>query len=205
MILRSPREIDARLAALALCLGSTLAIAAPGRVMRVERTGGGGGAPPRLCEIRGGSGTCLGDEPKVGQVVVVLDAERVAATQEVVEVTPLVARCPVLWSVKTRALRGAPPERDGVGVIDAGLNLARAHVVDNDRVTARPGGQPGEEVWRAVDRDGDGTPDILITRYVCDAAGQVVAGGSAYCIDVWTRMGPRMTRTTQLNFAQCNF
>jgi hypothetical protein len=192
-----------RLVAVALCVGST-AIAAPGRVMRVERTGGGGGAPPRLCEIRGSGGTCLGDEPRVGQIVAVLDTERVAATQEVVEVTAMVARCPVLWSVKTRPLRGAPPEREGVGVIDAGLNLARAHVIEADRVTARPG-QPGEEVWRAVDRDGDGAPDILITRYVCDAAGQLVAGGSAYCIDVWSRMGARMTRTTQLNFAQCNF
>ncbi|HMG52855.1 MAG TPA: hypothetical protein VK601_05230, partial [Kofleriaceae bacterium] len=67
-----------------------------------------------------------------------------------------------------------------------------------------PSGMPGEEVWRAIDRDGDGSADILITRYNCDTSGRVATGGSTYCIDVWSRVGARMVRTTQLNFAQCN-
>ena len=193
-----------RLAALVLVIGTVSARAAPsGRVVRVERAGGSGGAAPRLCEIRGDSGTCVGDEPKLGQTVVVLDDRHVVAELQVVEATPFVASCPNLWAVKTRAARGTAEDVEGIGVIDAGLNPNRAHVLDKDRLPASPSRQPGDEVWRAVDRDGDGTADILITRYSCDAAGKPHPGGSTYCIDVWARIGSRMVKTTQLNFAAC--
>ncbi len=193
-----------RLAALVFVIGMVPAQAAPsGRVVRVERAGGSGGAAPRLCEIRGETGTCVGDEPKAGQTVVVLDDRHVVAELQVVEATPFVASCPNLWTVKTRAARGTADDVEGIGVIDAGLNPNRAHVLDKDHLPASPSRQPGDEVWRAVDRDGDGIADILITRYGCDPAGKPLAGGSTYCIDVWARVGSRMVKTTQLNFAQC--
>jgi len=191
------------LAGLVFVLGTATALAAPGRVVRVERTSHAGGGAPRLCEIRGDTGTCIGDEPRPGQTVVVLDERRVIGEVQIVEATPFVASCPKLWTVKTRALRSGD-DHDGIGVIDGGVDPIRAHIVDKDRAPSSPSGQPGEDVWRAVDRDGDGNADILITRYSCDAAGQLVAGGSTFCIDVWTRIGRRMTKTTQLNFSQCN-
>ena len=194
-----------RLAALAVWLGAATALAGPsGRVVRVERAGGGG-ASPRLCEIRGDTGTCLGDEPHAGQAVIVLDDHHVVAEVQILEASPLVASCPTLWTVKTRTVHGPPAEHEGMGVIDPGVNLSRARVIDRERVPGSPSGQPGEEVWRAVDRDGDGAADIVVTRYSCDASGKVLSSGSAYCIDVWTRLGARMVRTTQLNFGQCNF
>jgi hypothetical protein len=194
-----------RLAALVFVLGAAPASAAPsGRVVRIERAGRGATDAPRLCEIRGDSGTCVGDEPKAGQTVTVLDERHVIAEVQIVEATPFVASCPSLWSVKTRALRGTMTEGDGIGVIDPAVNPTRARVIDKDRAPGSPSGQPGEEVWRAVDRDGDGTADILITRYSCDASSKPLAGGSTYCIDVWARMGTRMGKTTQLNFSQCS-
>jgi hypothetical protein len=70
-------------------------------------------------------------------------------------------------------------------------------------VPPSPSGSADDEVWRAVDRDGDGAADILLTRYSCDAAGRPSTGGT-YCIDVWARTGARMMRTAQINFALCN-
>jgi hypothetical protein len=94
-----------------------------------------------------------------------------------------------------------------VGVIDPAVDINRAHMLDRSHLPPSPSGFSEEEVWRAVDRDGDGTADVLLTRYGCDAAGRPATGGprgSTYCIDVWARTGARMTRTAQLNFAHCN-
>jgi hypothetical protein len=195
-----------RLTGLAIVLCSASAVAGPGRVVRIERVGGGTHVAPRLCEIRGDNGTCVGDEPRVGQTLFVLDERHVTAEAEIIEAANVVTSCPNLWTVKTRAVHGVAVAAmsDGIGVIDPAINPARARVLDKNHLPASPSGVAGEEVWRAIDRDGDGTADILITRYNCDATGKQMAGGSTYCIDVWARIGPRMTRTTQLNFAQCN-
>jgi len=201
-------EVVRRLTGLVIVLWSATSAAGPnGRVIRIERPGGATNVAPRLCDIRGDSGTCVGDEPRAGQTVVVLDERRVLAEVQIVEATSAVAACPNLWTVKTRGMRGTATDSNGnsgIGVIDPAINPSRAHVLDRSHMPASPGGLPGEEVWRAIDRDGDGTADIMITRYNCDASGKPLTGGSTYCIDVWARIGPRIVRTTQLNFAQCN-
>ena len=195
-----------RLTVLALVVWSAAAGAAPsGRVIRIERAGGPSTVAPRLCEIRGDSGTCVGDEPRVGQTVVVLDERRVLAEVQVTEVASVVAACPNLWTVKTRPVRGGDGSgAGGIGVIDPALNPSRAHVLDRSHMPPTPGSMPNEEVWRAIDRDGDNTADIMITRYSCDTSSKPQNSGSIYCIDVWARIGTRLVRTTQLNFAQCN-
>ncbi len=201
-----------RLAASVFLIGATIAVtmaaaamAGPqgprGRVVRVERSPGGGVAP-RLCEIRDGGGTCVGDEPRPGQTVAVFDDRRVVAEVQIVSATPFVAGCPGLWTVQVRTLQSSATT-SGFGVIDPVLHPGRAQVLDRDRRPAGPSGQPGEDVWHAVDRDGDGTADILITRYSCDPAGQIT-GGSSMCIDIWSRADHRLVRTSQLNFSQCN-
>jgi hypothetical protein len=193
-----------RLTCVVFVIWSAIAVAGPsGRVIRVERTGGSNVAP-RLCEVRGDTGTCVGDEPKPGQAVVFLDDHRVVAEVQIVEAVSAAASCPTLWTVKTRAVHGNLTDSDGIGVIDPSLNPGRAHALERGRLPASPSGLPGEEVWRAIDRDGDGTADILFTRYSCDASGKPVTGGGAYCIDIWARIRAKMIRTTQLNFAQCN-
>ncbi len=192
-----------RLTGFALVIWSATAVAGPsGRVIRIERTDAGSNVAPRLCEIRGAAGTCVGDEPRVGQTVVVLDERRVLAEVQIIEATSVSASCTNLWTVKTRGVRGAD-EAEGIGVIDPSLKPGRARVLDRSHLPPSPSRMPGD-VWRAIDRDGDGTADILVTRYNCDASGQQVTGGTTYCIDVWARFGTRMLRSTQLNFAQCN-
>lgn len=194
----------ARWIGIAVVLSSAAALAGPsGRVVRVERSGSSRIAP-RLCDIHGDTGNCVGDEPHAGQTVVILDERRVIAEVQIVEATSFSPGCPALWSVKTRALRGAVSDGDGIGLIDAGLDLARAHLIDRSRTPPSPSGSPDDEVWRAIDRDGDGAADIVITRYTCDPAGRPVLGGVTNCVDLWARTGARMTRTTQLNFSLCS-
>jgi hypothetical protein len=189
------------LAALGL---SPAALAGPsGRVVRVERSGGSP-IPPRLCEIHGDAGNCVGDEPHAGQTVAVLDEHRVVAQVQILEATSFSRSCPMLWTVKTQLLRGAVPDSDGIGVIDPSLDLGRAHLINRSQLPSSPSGMPDDQVWRAIDRDGDGAADILITRYGCDASGRPISSGNPLCIDLWARTGARMTRTTQLNLALCN-
>jgi hypothetical protein len=193
-----------RLIGVALVLWSAAVFAGPsGRVVRVERSGGFHVAP-RLCEIRGDTGNCLGEQPVSGQTVVVLDEHRVLAEVQIVEATSLSASCPTLWAVKTRLVRGAPGDSDGVGVIDPSLDLGRAHLIDRGHLPPSPSGFADDEVWRAIDRDGDGAADILLTRFGCDAQGRPSPGGNTFCIDIWARTGTRMMRTAELNFGHCN-
>jgi hypothetical protein len=186
-------------------LRSATAVAGPsGRVLRVERTGGNSDVAPRLCEVRGNAGMCVGEEPKPGQPVIVLDERHVVAELQIVDATSVAASCANLWAVKTRAIRGVAGDGDETAVIDPAINPNRARVLDKNHLPASPSRLSDEEVWRAIDRDGDGTADIVITRYSCDTAGKPVAGGLTSCVDIWARIGARMTRTTQLNFARCN-
>jgi hypothetical protein len=203
--------------ALALVLASGTAAANPvapphappappppsGRVVRVERSGISRIAP-RLCDIHGELGNCVGDEPRPGQIVVVLDEHHVVAEVQILEAASFSASCAMLWTVKTRTLRGSTLEGDGIGVIDPGLDPNRAHLIERAHLPSSPSGSPDDEVWRAIDRDGDGAADILITRYNCDASGRSTSTSVTSCLDLWSRTGARMTRTTQLNFALCN-
>jgi hypothetical protein len=188
--------------AVAQVLGSATAVAAPsGRVVRVERSGASRIAP-QLCEIHGDTGTCVGGEPRPGQSVVVLDERRVLAELTVVEVSSF-SSCAIMWTVTVRPLRGAAGDADGLGVIAAGLDPARAHLIERSRALSSPSGAPGDEVWRAIDGDGDGDADILITRYHCDGLGRPATPAVARCVDLWARTGARMTRTAQLNLSSC--
>lgn len=196
-------RIGAVLVAGSLALGVHAAAEPSGRVVRVERSGSSR-IPPRLCEVHADTGNCVGEQPRAGQIIAVLDEHRVAAEVQILEATRFSPSCPMLWTVKTRLLRGAPAESDGIGVIDPGLDLARAHLINRTQLPSSPSGMPDDEVWRAIDRDGDGAADILITRYGCDSAGRPASAGSTFCVDLWARTGARMTRTTQLNFALCN-
>jgi hypothetical protein len=197
-----------RLARLVI-VGSAVASAAPsGRVIRVDRTGGPASAPPRVCQVRADGGTCIGEEPHPGQTVLVLDEHRVVAEVQVIEAKPTLTSCENLWTIKLRAVRGALADGDKIGVIDDAVNPTRARVLDKAHQVS-PSGQPGDEVWHALDRDGDGTADLVITRYGCDTSGRPVPGATTYCLDIWARgTGThdtgKLVRTTQLNFATCN-
>jgi hypothetical protein len=149
------------------------------------------------------SGACLGDAPTAGQIAYVLDGRHAVAELEIIDASPFATGCASVWSVKARFRRGATSDGEALAVIDASLDPGRAHVLNGEPLAARLG-VPVEEVWRAIDRDGDDVADILLTRFACDASGKPVTGVATVCLDVWARVAGRMTRTTRLNFARCN-
>lgn len=188
---------------LVLVLWSITAIAGPrGRVIRVERTSGGRAVAPRFCVLHAEGGMCLGEQPAPGQTVRMLDEQHVVAEVQIVETTSSLAGCPNLWMVKTREVNSAPLDSDGLGVIDPNLDPNRAHALDKAHMPESPSGLSGDDVWQAIDSDGDGSADIVVTRYGCDSAGKPATRANTYCIDVWARIGSRMTRTT--HFSQCS-
>ena len=190
----------------------TLAAAAPaapavsepshGRVIRVER-GFDAAVPPRLCELRKGpAGVCVGEQPRPGQQIILVGEQGVLGDAVVTDATSMGDGCAHLWTVQIEA-HTTLPDTGVLGVIDRGLDPQAARMLDHDHFPAPPSGNPAEEIWRAVDRDGDGTADVLFTHYPCDAASNITSGARGFCIDVWARLHGKLTRTTQVNFAQC--
>jgi hypothetical protein len=73
----------------------------------------------------------------------------------------------------------------------------------------RPSGREAEQVWMAVDRDGDGDADLAVTAFECSAevrdlpiapAGQRL---STYCIDYWMREVVEWSRVERYVFFNC--
>ena len=180
------------------------AVAGPsGRVIRVERTSEGATFVPEMCLLRGDDGLCVGGKPELGRIAFVFDAQRVLAEVEVIEATAT-PTCGQLWNIRVRLRRGALTDVEAIAVIDPRVVPARARVIDTERTTASIPSGIEDEVWRAIDRDGDDAADILLTRYTCDASGRRATGVTSYCMDVWARIGAKVVRTSQLNFANCN-
>ena len=73
----------------------------------------------------------------------------------------------------------------------------------------RPSGREVEQVWMAVDRDGDGDADLAVTAFECSAevrdlpiapSGQRV---SPYCLDYWLRDEIEWTKAERYVFFNC--
>lgn len=186
---------------------SAVATAAPnGRVIRVDRGGGPASPPPRICQVHAGEGKCVGAEPRGGQTMLVLDHHQRVAEVQVTDAKRAVPGCENLWNVQVRMVRGRLSDGEKLGVIDDLVNPIRVRLLDPSHLVS-PSGESGDEVWNAIDRDGDGTADVMVTRFRCDADGRPVTDPANYCLDIWTRdpaaRGAKLVRTTQLNFATC--
>lgn len=195
--------------ALLLVLVPIAATAAPrtrGKVVRVERARGGK-VPPKVCDIRSDRwGTCLGSQPEVGDVVTILDEGGIIASARIIEVAPYTSNsntqpCETVWNVRTEVVRGdlASMTMRTIGLVDRELHPDRAHMITRDRFPPPPSGRDEDAVVVAVDRDGDRTADLVITQSQCEGS----PGGP--CIDQWSRVGGKMIRVAQTNFASCNF
>ncbi|MDX2087382.1 MAG: hypothetical protein SFX73_06015 [Kofleriaceae bacterium] len=185
----------------------TLATAAPrtrGKVVRVERARGGTGVP-KICEIRTDrGGTCFGSAPAIGDVVSVIDESGVIAEARISRVSAYSARtampCEVIWEISTELLRGnlATMNTQSVGLVDNAVHPTRARMLARENFPPSPTGRAEDVVARAIDRDGDRQPDLIITQSQCD---DLSAG--AGCIDQWVRAGGKLTRVQQITFASC--
>src|SRR5512138_1156524 len=95
-----------------LLVGASLALtatAAPrGKVVRVERVRSCPPSTPVICfQVQSdGSGMCVGPQPKVGDVVVLVDETAVIAEIRVDGTSKPMSNCEVVWQVTGTVLKG---------------------------------------------------------------------------------------------------
>jgi len=192
----------------AFALSAAAAPRAKGKVVRVERQRGTA-VTPRVCDVRADkAGTCLGPEPQIGEVIIVLDENGVIAEARITEAVAFSTggsnACQSLWNIKTEVVRGdltTIPLRT-IGVVDPEVHPRKGRMLPKEQFPPPPSGRSDEQVVVAVDRDGDRTADIVLTQNSCDGS-SAVQGGS--CIDEWARVNGRLIKVQQTNFATCGF
>ena len=169
-----------------------------GKVVRVERTRLGGGAP-RLCgnPRTDGGATCWGLPPEVGDVATVLDDAGPRGTVRISQVKGTLDPC---GNVSSWEVSGQLQSGDLMT-----LNTAAAAFVIDWKTTTRskamniygnppvavPGQHPNEMLLGAVDDDADGSADLMLTWFYCDATGTSAPYGQGghYCVVHYARDG----------------
>jgi len=182
-----------------------IADARPGKVVRIERTAEVLVAP-QVCMLRSPTELeCVGQGPVPGDMVVVLDQQRPIAQLRVDTVRQHSLRCANVWQVGVIQLRGDAARGQGrsLGIIGR-IDQGRAHVLPAARPIRSTSGR-AEQILFGVDCDGDGKPDLIITRYPCDASGNPAVPARAVdeCDDIWVDDGHSVQRTEQVMESAC--
>jgi hypothetical protein len=194
-------------AAIALCAVVPSSFGAPrpkGKVVRVERRRASN-VTPRICDVQADrSGNCFGEQPKLGDLITLLDDSGVIGEARIIEVQPfaLAGRgskgCDGLWSVRTELLRGDLSNIGRtMGVVDPAMHPRLGKLVPKEQLQP-PSGRSDESPAIGFDRDGDRTPDIILSQSTCDGQGSM-------CIEEWLRVNGKMERVHQVNFQTCGF
>jgi hypothetical protein len=165
-----------------------------GRVVRVERGHGGLHRTPRICQIQAaeGRGTCWGKPPVIGEIASVVDQTGgVLGELRVTAVNAGLDRCGKQQNWDYAFVRESGQlEKAQLGysfsVFDVEVAPGRTRALTDPSRVASPSGKTGEQVWSALDRDGDGSVDFLVTAYPCDKMGDLATGAAAgLCLDYW--------------------
>jgi hypothetical protein len=189
-----------RAAGLLLVGAATAAAAAPrGRVVRVER--GTAAAVPRLCAMAAirDQNLCFG-RPREGERVAIIDlSEKRVRGEFVIESVEDSAELAQLrmcvdtgvQTVKGSYRGGAEGGEHVVGLRGARLDPRTARVLSD---VAPPSGRAEESVEVAIDADGNGRADLILTEYGCDATGAPASGTGARCFDTYLEQRGVMRR-----------
>ena len=100
----------------------------------------------------------------------------------------------------TGSITAAQRGRTLVGLRGGRLNPRRARVLAG---ASAPSGRADEAVELAVDADGNGRPDLIVTQYTCDAGGAPSSGAQARCIDTYMEQSGGMRRVLQEIIGPC--
>ncbi len=199
MLTGMPRLFRARAVLVGICLPAIALAEAPrGKVVRVERERSFPVVTPVLCvQMQAdGTGLCIGPQPKAGETVVLVDENAVHAEVKIDGATKAMPTCDSVWSVTGTVLRGdvnAGRRNKMIGLIDANIDRNKARRVPESKVT-KPA--PDSRVEIGIDRDGDGTPDVLAAEATCPGVG-------GECIEFWTRRPKGLERVWSANLRIC--
>ncbi len=162
-----------------------------GKVVRVERVGKGRALLPRFCQVTSGAeaGQCFGLPPRVGEVGVVVNRERVLGEVRVEAVESANGACPdnpTLWQYQASARAGgvAQGSGDAWAVFDGEVGPSSRMLEGDDQGLP---GQNGQRPFIALDRDGDGRAELaLVVEECADQAGPS-GTGQAFCLTYFAR------------------
>lgn len=191
-----------RFAAVLVVVGGILpspADGAPqGKVVRVERARTFPLVIPVLCvQMQSdGSGLCIGPQPKPGDSVVLVDEHQVIAEIKIDGSVKAMPNCDSIWNVTGTVLRGdvaAGRRNKIIGLIDGNVDRRQAKRIE-ERKVVKPA--PDSRVEIGIDRDGDGTADVLAAEATCPGVG-------GECIEFWTRRAKGLERVWSANLRIC--
>jgi hypothetical protein len=198
----------------ALVVGALVAGAMPlaaeaaprGRVVRVERDTLG--PVPRRCSMAPGLGElrCYG-EPRKGERIAVIDLSAGTVRGELVIESvsaelPAFSMCvnPGVHTVKAAYASGGDAGGDLLGLRGAKLDRRTARVMKD---VPAPSGRAGDAVEVAVDTDGNGRADLVLTRYACDQDGRPSQDDAGDCFDTYMGRDGGLRRVHQDIFRVC--
>lgn len=170
-----------------------------GKVVRIERERTVPLVTPVLCiQIQSdGSGLCIGPQPKAGESMVLVDESQVVAEIKVDGSTKTMPTCDAVWNITGTVVRGdvtSSRRNKSFGLIDANVSRTAARIVPQNKIT-KPA--PDTRVEIGIDRDGDGSADVLVAEAACPGTG----GGD--CIEFWTRRNKGLERVWSANLRIC--
>jgi len=205
---RTDRRVGLAGLLLAAALGSAGA-APPGRVVRVERAAIL--SVPRVCVLLGGRGqsTCFG-QPTVGERIAFIDmVDRTVRGELVIESVGPPTELESLGlcvSSGAHGVRGTSAARldeshQVVGLRGARLNPRISRVLTD---ALPPSGRGEESVELAIDSDGNGRADLVLTQYSCDATGAMSASGESRCLDTYVEQRGTLRRVQQDILRNCH-
>lgn len=167
-----------------------------GKVIRVERERTLPSVTPILCvQIQpDGTGLCIGPQPKTSESVILVDETQVIAEIKVDSVTKAQPNCDSVWNITGSVVRGdiSQGNRKAIGLIDSNTSTTAARVVPKKKL---PKLAQTDRVELGIDRDGDGTPDVI-------AAGSSCPGGGE-CIEFWARRAKGLEKVWSTNLQSC--
>jgi hypothetical protein len=179
-----------------------------GRVVRVERAAVSP-VPKRCTLVAGrGEGLCFG-QPHKGERIAVLDLSERAVRGELViesvgEGAELIARGVCVntgvYTVKGSYASGTDGVGHLMGLLGAKLDRRTARIMAD---VPAPSGRTDEVVELAVDADGNGRADLVLTHYSCDEQGKPASDSMGRCFDTYMQRQGELRRVQQDIFRVC--
>jgi hypothetical protein len=183
-----------------LASGIAVAAARPGKVVKVERTRSVEREPIALCSWQGGGLTCFGSDVEIGDELRVVDESGNFQRVEVTRIEPNQMACSgdvIDAEVRVIEKRSAGTGSLRRGSAFGGLDLVpgRSKLIDASSVRPPAGAKGPPRV--AVDIDGDGSPEVVITARDCPETRRKTPGlvgrrnVQSICIGTWRRANRR--------------
>ena len=187
-----------------VALTAIVAAAPRGKVVRIERPRTSAAAAPIICDVKASlSGMCVGNEPRHGDIVAVVNDQKVIAEVRILTAKTTNPQCETLWQITAELVRGdlsGTRSSTTLGVIDGGVDERVARNITDRNALQLPTNDPGTQPFAGIDRDGNGTADVVLAFVTCPGASTM----GFECFEFWTRRNQTMARSYGGNLKGCS-